>query len=144
MKVCNGCSREKTLDSFYRNPSVKSGYAAICKECNKERAIAWRKNNMARFLEIKRASNRKKRYGISIETYNRMLIEQKGECKICKSKFRNLQIDHDHSTGKIRGLLCNPCNRILGMAKDSTLILASAIQYLSMHKIINLVLIKEK
>lgn len=94
--------------------------------------------------------NLKHNFGITAEEYNQMLIGQKGECKICHSKtpnskqYQNFNVDHDHETGKIRGLLCTSCNRMLGFAHDNIEILNSAIQYLSMQKIINQVLVKEK
>ncbi len=65
----------------------------------------------------------KRQFGISLEEYNSMLCEQKGRCAICKTtdpncsgnaKLKNFHIDHDHITGKVRGLLCNKCNLNLG------------------------------
>ena len=75
----------------------------------------------------------KARYGITLETYNDMLFEQDGVCKICKGKNnskQSLAVDHCHKTGKIRGLLCSPCNIMLGHSKDNKLTLQEAIMYL--------------
>jgi hypothetical protein len=73
-------------------------------------------------------------YKISLEDYNNLLIEQNFSCVICKehmSKFKkNLSVDHDHKTGKVRGLLCEHCNHGLGKFKDDTNILKEAIKYL--------------
>lgn len=68
-----------------------------------------------------------------------MLHAQDGKCAICKTaswdkehkKFRRLVVDHDHKTGKVRGLLCANCNLVLGHAKDSVQLLAASIAYLS-------------
>lgn len=75
------------------------------------------------------------RYKITPEDYDALVIGQRGECRICKvhqdTLKLNLHVDHDHTTGKVRGLLCENCNRGLGMFKDSAEILAKAIDYLN-------------
>ena len=72
-------------------------------------------------------------YGLTIEQHDKMLEEHAGRCAICKHK-RKLHIDHDHETGKVRGLLCHYCNLILGLAKDSSAQLRSAARYLDRQK----------
>lgn len=80
----------------------------------------------------------RKNYGITLEDYNRMHEEQKGVCKICErpepTKYYNLAVDHCHKTGKIRGLLCSPCNRALGFLQESSEIVLKAHQYLEQNK----------
>ena len=76
------------------------------------------------------------RYGISLQDYNLMNKSQNGKCKICNNKndyHDKLYIDHNHITGKIRGLLCRACNTGLGMFKDSPETMKSAIRYLETH-----------
>lgn len=77
----------------------------------------------------------KTRYGITPEQYTILLTMQRGVCAICqKPPFRvRLAIDHDHKTGKIRGLLCRRCNCGIGNARESTAILAMMIAYLMEH-----------
>ena len=72
------------------------------------------------------------KYDISLADYEEMLSKQGGVCKICGGKNNNktLSVDHNHKTGKIRGLLCFSCNTVLGCAKDRIGILAKAITYL--------------
>ncbi len=76
----------------------------------------------------------KKKYGITIEQYNRMLIEQNNSCAICgkdADKCHNgLYVDHNHATGKIRKLLCRDCNVGIGHLMEDVLILRKAIEYL--------------
>lgn len=82
-------------------------------------------------------------YGIGIEDFERMYADQDGQCAICLNgetsvdpftkKVRRLSVDHCHSSGTVRGLLCSKCNQILGQAKDDVAVLYSAIAYLKRH-----------
>jgi hypothetical protein len=71
-------------------------------------------------------------YGITPDDYERMRREQNDLCKICKrpSEERKFNVDHDHKTGKVRGLLCAACNRGIGFLQDSADIALSAAKYL--------------
>ncbi|UOF77962.1 recombination endonuclease viI [Caudoviricetes sp.] len=74
-----------------------------------------------------------RRYGLSVDDYNDMLMAQSGGCAICGGqniKGRRLAVDHDHATGKVRGLLCDKCNRGLGNFQDNIVYLKEAINYL--------------
>lgn len=89
----------------------------------------WREKNPLQVYEscIKRV------YGISYERVRQMFIEQDGVCPICSNKFggkKDMQIDHNHATGQIRQLLCQNCNRGLGIFKENTSTLLNAIKYL--------------
>ena len=85
-----------------------------------------------------RKTKLKNRYGITIDEYDEMFKEQEGVCAICKMPevkklFGNvvrLAVDHDHKTGKVRGLLCYKCNSILGRFNDNILLFESVIRYL--------------
>lgn len=85
------------------------------------------------------AENRyQKEYGISVKDVENMLKEQDYLCAICNTEgfamsdkvYNTLNVDHDHKTGKVRGMLCHNCNRALGLLQDSTEILQKAINYL--------------
>lgn len=83
----------------------------------------WSRNNKARRKEIDRNYLLKKRYGITLQAYNAMLTAQGGGCAICGARpetvhHGTLPVDHCHATGKTRGLLCDNCNRALGLLKD--------------------------
>jgi len=84
--------------------------------------------------EIRLRNDLMKMYGISLEDFRLMEASQGGVCKICgrppSGKQKRLQIDHDHSTGKIRGLLCSNCNTALGLFKDNPHAIDAAAQYL--------------
>lgn len=86
-----------------------------------------------RTVKSKELQNRirlKSRYGITPEDYEKMFKKQKGKCAICGIKKDKLDIDHCHTTKKVRGLLCGSCNRALGLLKDNTEFLNNAIKYL--------------
>jgi hypothetical protein len=86
---------------------------------------------VVRRAPYKRAWNLKKNYGITPEKYEEILIRQDGKCAIClKRPDYNLHVDHDHQTNTIRGLLCNECNRAIGLLGDNTETLKRAIGYL--------------
>lgn len=76
---------------------------------------------------------KKYKYGITEDEYLNMFSVQDNKCAICGKSFEETKafVDHDHKTGKVRGLLCTKCNSVLGMADDNTEILNKAIKYLS-------------
>jgi hypothetical protein len=71
-------------------------------------------------------------YGIDVQDYERMLEEQNGGCYICgeQPSKRALDIDHDHKTGKVRGLLCSNHNRALGLLNDDIVLMLKSVEYL--------------
>jgi len=89
-----------------------------------------------------RRRNAYRRYGITLEEYDTMLAKQNYVCAICKNpesmlhksgRLYNLSIDHDHDTGRVRGLLCRNCNIGLGCFNDDILQLRAAISYLTKY-----------
>lgn len=88
-----------------------------------------------------RARNKRylKEYGITLDQYNDMLAKCNFRCEICGTQHREEQwkrlcVDHDHETTKVRGLLCDDCNQLIGRAKEKKDILLSAVNYLEKHK----------
>lgn len=74
----------------------------------------------------------RQKYGIGLHQYQTILEEQNGVCYICEEKdFRNLAVDHDHSTGRVRRLLCTNCNTGLGKFKDDPNLLKRAAEYVA-------------
>jgi len=103
-----------------------------CKECCSIRT----KNNYN--YEKQRAYLLKKKYGISCEKYNQMLHTQNYKCYICQKHEdkldRSLAVDHCHTTGKVRGLLCGNCNRFLGQINDDITTAKRLVKYLNENK----------
>lgn len=108
-------------------------YYEYHKEENRKRAAKWQKENSERYRRWLYEHSLIKNYNITIEDYKKMLNDQNGVCAICfreDKKGRKLCVDHNHDTGKVRGLLCGNCNKLLGMAGDDKKILSRSIKYL--------------
>jgi hypothetical protein len=125
-KICTKCKKELPESTF----SKKDSSGKRKSKCNRCRYKDRKENNP----EWEFYKNIKRRYNISKEEYDTMFNEQQGCCKICKTNIkylnRGLMVDHCHTTSKVRGLLCNNCNTILGMAKDNVDTLKECINYL--------------
>lgn len=78
-------------------------------------------------------SSMKKQYNITLSEYNRLFDHQLGKCYICgkEQEKKRLAIDHDHKTGKLRGLLCHKCNMGIGMFNEDVSLLINAINYIN-------------
>ena len=137
-KQCVRCNLIKEKREFFKSADAKDGCAGICKACKHIKTKAWREKNKDKYNSYMRKRNknrypvqRLKRYNITLEQYHNMLLAQDNRCAICKgppSDKRPLAIDHDHSTGKVRGLLCYGCNRLMVLLDDEGL-LAAAVAY---------------
>jgi hypothetical protein len=139
-KVWNAANKEKraaTVKAWY--VTNKERIAVKQKDyydANKERKLAqgrlWHKRNK----NHRRSQRLLKNYGITLEDYEVMLENQNHTCKICGTSDAGgiagrMVVDHCHTTGNVRGLLCNRCNTAIGLFKDDTAVLASAIKYLN-------------
>jgi len=114
-KLCLSCGITKLSSEFYRHSRDKSGLGDMCKKC-------------------KSAKVKLQKYGITAQDSNAILIIQDGVCAICGTyPDRGLFVDHDHSTGVVRGLLCRACNTGIGSFRDDCSILQSAIAYLTQY-----------
>ena len=101
-----------------------------------ERSKEWAKNNKEKRSIIARNSHIKKKYGLTTEDEQALKLTQNNKCAICNNVLgigNDTHIDHCHTTGKIRGILCRYCNVLLGQAKDSIEILQSAQDYLKKY-----------
>ena len=128
MKKCKYCEQTKPLNDFPRHKGHKDGHAAVCKICKRKKyPTTTRQKQKAYERQIKR------NYGITVENYDAMYAEQGGLCAGCRqsNKGSRFHIDHCHTTGIVRGLLCNKCNIALGLVDDRIETLANLISYLS-------------
>lgn len=144
-KQCTDCKQEKSLVEYHRSKPRKDGsygLRSICKTCFRKQNLDVYFNKGGKEKQKERSfKNNLKRYGITPEDYQILLNNQKGVCYICStnqvSRSRvtyNLFVDHDHKTGKVRGLLCHHCNAGLGHFRDSSKLLLKAVEYLNENR----------
>lgn len=137
MKKCSKCHQTKPLEDFHPRADRAGKIRSRCKPC-------WRLDSIEaapRHRQRNRRSLLKARYGITIEQYDAMLISQGGCCAICRTSSvirkndKNFHVDHDHVTGKVRGLLCVRCNLGIGCFGDGrgTLLIDAAAAYVREH-----------
>jgi len=141
MKMCILCKTAKPFEDFYDGLKAKKQRYATnkkylhsrCKECDHARVRIYHKNNRTKVTKRQLISHRRRRYGLTEEQYNNMILSQNNLCAICNkpSKNKALNIDHNHTTGKVRGLLCHNCNLAIGLFKEDISVFTSAIKYLS-------------
>ena len=117
MKQCEVC--EKGFDQTSRNPKQ-----AVCRPCFNNKKLFNRHHRLRYY------------YGITLPQYNSILEKQGGGCAICGSinnkggVGKSLCVDHDHDSGKIRGILCSTCNRAIGQFNDDVETVKQAVAYL--------------
>jgi hypothetical protein len=125
-RSCSKCNQRLLLTEFYRT-------GAQCKRCRIQAVQARYWANHDEQLAWHRAHRLEKTYGLTEQQYQDLLEAQGGVCAICHKpppgKYR-LSVDHDHDTGEIRGLLCNPCNSALGRFRDDPQLAIAAAGYL--------------
>jgi hypothetical protein len=151
---CNKCLEDKIQDCFFKDKTQSRGFDYRCKECKKPilKIISKRYREENReHLNLKQREYAKKNpnvfinnslkfhYGITLDDYNLMLEKQGGVCAICggveiNKRQKRLFVDHNHITGKVRGLLCLNCNTVVGHCKEDVSYLAKAIEYIEIHK----------
>jgi hypothetical protein len=123
-------------EHYQQNKEVYSAKSKAWREQNKERARETRSRhyfeNKEKYQQYCWERNLAKKYKLTKQQYEEILQEQGGVCAICGGTCkRRLAVDHDHDTGKVRGLLCSRCNRALGYFQDSTEILQNALKYIT-------------
>lgn len=133
-KVCSKCKTIQPLEFFHNSKKGdKNGKVSVCKPCRKEEARIRYSKDLQTNRYKNRVSHYKNKYGIVPETYETMKLNQNSKCAICQQYYYLFRLDHDHSTGKIRGLLCHNCNVGLGHFKDNIELLNKAIGYLNAY-----------
>ena len=144
--LCQSCKYKKTInknpnhnkDKYKRELEKDTKYNKNHYNKSRDRRMSYSKNHYNNNKDIHRNYSLNKLYGISLEEYNNKLIEQDFKCKICGTHIsnltKNLFVDHNHSNGKIRGLLCHKCNSGLGMFNENINTLTKAISYLKDNK----------
>ncbi len=148
MKYCPSCKQIKSILNDFSSMKIRSGVASHCKECCNR--MAAQRNSTPEYkkkLNLRYKQNRDKsinwnlikKFGITLEKYNDILNTQNGMCAICnKTPEKNkkmLAVDHNHDTGKNRGLLCSSCNLCIGFIEKNKLDFYKIKLYLDTHNI---------
>ena len=143
---CIVCSKKYHADRYEAQKEKIRTQVEAYRANNKEKLTraseVWRANNVDKVKRYQRVTNLKK-FGLSIEAYEAMAAKQNNCCAICNSpetfihgatkEVAKLAVDHCHTTGKVRKLLCKSCNNGLGLFKDNVGILTAAIAYIKEH-----------
>lgn len=129
-KRCPACKEVKEADKFNKSKAAKNGLSSYCKICTRAKTKAHKKANPLT-SEDRRKENLRYKYGISPARYDELLLSQLGMCanKACLSTEK-LVVDHNHTTGEVRGLLCHGCNTALGYAREDIDILHGLARYI--------------
>ena len=142
-KTCTGCLLDLPLSEFRIRTDRDGRRHSRCHGCiNNTTVVAAKKRRIADPLgaSVRDRKSNLKRYGLTEEEFIEMAEEQEWLCAICRKDIHGINlvngkrmahVDHDHESGKVRGLLCNNCNRGIGLLGDSAEILSRASQYLS-------------
>lgn len=127
MHYCPKCEQLKTRDKFPRNRAAKNGLASYCKPCHNEKskAACEKAHGSTRDYHLRR------RYGLTSADVEAMIEAQGGTCATCDGKPEH--VDHDHRTGRVRGVLCFNCNQALGNVRDNIATLHQLGRYLRRH-----------
>ncbi len=146
MRKCQKCKELKLLNEFFYRTKKRLLRSSYCKNCFQDINVAYKKKNPEKIKVIKckeYAKNKRKyleahyikRYGIDHDQYDEMCAKQNNLCVICQiPHLKKLVIDHCHSTGKVRDLLCTNCNRMVGDSKENINTLLNAIEYIKKHQ----------
>lgn len=143
---CSKCKDSKSPDCFYTSITSSTGYQMFCKDCNRANSREY-----ARTIDVdkRRIGSRrtmlKNKYGLTLEDYDNLLKSQNGVCAICERAetsrssekgpaVDSLKVDHCHTTGKIRGLLCSECNFGISKFDDNIRHIISAANYILKFK----------
>lgn len=151
MFECIGCHQVKPPSEYYPSTSAKRGHQGRCHSCWAIYGRAHRAKNVeanriyrANYRRTHRderarttwRSSLKTRYGITPEQYDALLAQQDGKCALCGNPptgRRRLCVDHSHKNGRVRALLCDPCNAGLGAFRDDPKLLTKAAAFVSAY-----------
>lgn len=129
--------KPETTEYFYLNRRRQPyKLETVCKACRYECNRKWAEANPEKVERIQKKSYLRIRYGTTPEEKEAKYVAQGRCCAICKTSQpgeRDWNMDHDHKTGKARGVLCNHCNKALGLLKDSVETAREVVRYLETY-----------
>jgi hypothetical protein len=145
LKKCIECFEIKPFSEFDMHGETRKRLSMFCFNCSLDLPLGGGAQTSARRTYLRHHMNIRERqvdsrlmsrYGISLQTYNEMLNSQNGKCYLCDNTEgdKRLHVDHNHETGKVRGILCSPCNTKLGVIENKEW-MEKAINYLQEFKL---------
>lgn len=123
--ICRQCGIDKPAGNFYWLSTGRIARGQRCRQCWKET----RDRGKHREYQLRYT------YGIEPAEYDRLFKLQDGKCAICGKSEVKLCVDHDHKTDKVRGLLCDPCNRSIVIFDEDLERIYKVLDYLNLHKV---------
>lgn len=139
-KFCPSCKKTKVASGWPKHKNRRGGLGSVCKSCMKSSSKNWYKKNAKRrnkqtqsYYEKNKDRQKdlylQRKFGITLDQYNEMLVAQNGVCKLCNrperakqkstGKVKSLAVDHCHDSNRVRGLLCYHCNHIIACLGDN-------------------------
>ena len=116
---CKKCQQWKPIDDFYKNRMYRTGYQTTCKPCHHMMAREWKKANPEISKKQERKYKLKRHYKLTPLEWDKLFEAQGKVCALCKASDPGTKsgwhTDHDHKTGRVRGILCFICNRHIGI-----------------------------
>jgi len=135
---CKACNLARRASRYREEPAIRAR--------DLERVQRWRGENPEKYAELQRRTRARpsyrlglrrshlmRKYGITLEQYDAMLLAQGGGCAICgtpEPEGTSLHVDHHHDSGEVRGLLCFGCNAGIGQFREDRDLLLAAAEYL--------------
>lgn len=138
IKTCLKCNNARLIEEFRPHQGKRHPW---CRPCEKIYARNYYRQNSEEIRSRRGPSYsphawRKHKYGLTPEGFTALYVSQDGRCAVCQTSktSRELDVDHCHETGKVRGLLCGPCNRGIGQLKDDPSLVMAAAIYIAKDK----------
>jgi hypothetical protein len=134
---CQPCTIAYKAAYYARNKATFKIHAVVYKEAHRDEVRTRLKAYRAAHPQSHRPAHLMRRYGLTCAAYDTLLASQDFACAICRKQNigkRAFPVDHDYSTGKIRGILCDGCNHGIGNFGDSIVLLDAAKEYLNVYK----------
>lgn len=150
-KVCSTCRKKRAAKFFSRRVASRDGLHLVCKSCDNARLKRWRKKNpgysakwfarhpgykearLKRDPLMNRRGHLRYAYGMTLDDFDRLLARQRKKCAICRRTSFKPVVDHNHKTGKVRGILCPRCNCAIGFLSESPPIFKRALKYIQRY-----------
>ena len=133
LTACCAVCGPTSIYTRHRSASVKEWACRSTRNRGKSKARGPRGPRTPATAAQRRREHLRYTYGLTVEQFDAMLVAQAGRCDICARPMKSPHIDHDHGSGAVRGLLCQPCNHGIGSMEDNPARLRAAADYLERH-----------